>query len=456
MGKNNKARRAAKAKDRQRGQARTAHRRASEHSFRAGAEHGFVFSDSEAATHLWLVAAGDRRRGGSPDKAVWARLTALPRRLSLRAAETLVLEHVDVLYANGWQPAELLRQGRLNGLSASCGRMVARAIACDDARRRATTLDAAWIAQVASLNLPGDNGSSGWLDRWSAGEGPNDLDVMTAVLETFAALLRLPALQPLLPSPGPPGGRPRQMGPGARRGGVADPVLTRVRNLLAKAESSTFEAEATAFTAKAQELITRHAIDVALLEEGSSDRAAPVETRVAIDPPYADAKSLLVQTVAETGSCRAVSMPHVQMSTLLGFPADVDAVELLFTSLLVQAQRAMNQAAKAAPPGARTRTQSYRSAFLLAYAQRIGDRLRQTRAETVDEATRETGKDMLPVLADRSSVVAALMSERFGDLQQGAVRGGYDSAGWAGGYMAAESAQLSFAELSHGPETGRG
>ena len=48
---------------------------------------------------------------------------------------------------------------------------------------------------------------------------------------------------------------------------ATDAVLARIRQLLAKAESTTFEAEALAFTAKAQELMTRHAIDAALVHD---------------------------------------------------------------------------------------------------------------------------------------------------------------------------------------------
>ena len=56
------------------------------------------------------------------------------------------------------------------------------------------------------------------------------------------------------------------------------------------------------------------------------------------------------------------------MSAVVGFAADVAATEVLFTSLLVQAQTAMQAAAATAPAGARTRSRSFRSAFLVAYA----------------------------------------------------------------------------------------
>jgi len=74
-------------------------------------------------------------------------------------------------------------------------------------------------------------------------------------------------------------------------------VLQKVRGLLAKAESTEFEAEAAALTAKAQELMTRHAIDRAALHVGQAV-GRPSIIRVAIEAPYVDPKSLLLQLVA--------------------------------------------------------------------------------------------------------------------------------------------------------------
>jgi uncharacterized protein DUF2786 len=444
MGKNNKARRAAKARTRTKARAGSAN---------PGRSGGWAPdppdpgpTPEEVATSLWVAAAGERLEGGYSRSE--QRLSTLPWHQVLLAAESLVLQDIGVLWANGWQPAELLRQGRIGTPSATCARLVARAIAGDHARRRATTLDSAWVAQVEGLGLPPEDGGRGWLLRWVEGQGLTRAQAVETVLATLVCLFGVPPLQPLMPMPGPPGGRPIPVASQARRGAVRDPVLDRVRNLLAKAESTTFEAEATALTAKAQQLITRHAIDVALLEGRSSRRSTPVEVRIPVDAPYSDAKSLLLQTVAEAGRCRAVFEPRVQLSTVVGFAGDVEAVEVLFTSLLVQAQSALGEASRNAPPGARTRRSSYRATFLVAFAHRIGHRLREINSEVLSEAEHERGRSVLPVLADRSAAVEDYVSERFGHLVEGSVRGGMDAAGWAGGRLAADRARLSFGELS--------
>lgn len=92
---------------------------------------------------------------------------------------------------------------------------------------------------------------------------------MTAVataVELAAALSALPRLPQILPPPG----AARADAPRTSR---VDPrVLGRVRGLLAKAESTSFAAEAEALSAKAQELMTRHAIERAVLDAETTPR----------------------------------------------------------------------------------------------------------------------------------------------------------------------------------------
>ena len=260
--------------------------------------------------------------------------------------------------------------------------------------------------------------------------------------QAVVATGRVMALDELIP---PPGGPVR---PAVRPAPSTDPMLKKVRALLAKAESTEFEAEAEALTAKAQELMTLHAIDHALLHPEDADHA-PGVIRLPIDAPYADAKSWLLQVVAEASRCRAVFHPSVALSTVVGEPTDLAAVELLFTSLLVQAQHAMTSAARTAPAGSRTRSSGYRSSFLLSFTDRIGERLREINA-AVFAASDADSSAYLPVLARQVEAVEAFMEERFPNIHAGGVRGGYDAAGWAGGRQAGDNARLSSGDLPAG------
>ena len=62
-------------------------------------------------------------------------------------------------------------------------------------------------------------------------------------------------------------------------------ALRQIRALLAKAENTPFEADAVAFTAKAQELMARYAIDRAIVErrEGSGEDSI---SHIEIEAPY--------------------------------------------------------------------------------------------------------------------------------------------------------------------------
>ena len=151
--------------------------------------------------------------------------------------------------------------------------------------------------------------------------------------------------------------------------------------------------------------------------------------------------------MATHNRCRAVHWAGPALSTVVGFASDVASVEVLFTSLLVQAQTAMVEAARTAPPGARTRSRGYRSTFLRAYAYRVDERLAEINAGVLAEAEAEHGGALVPVLEARSEAVDRLAEELFPDLKLARYRGNLDPAGWVGGRQAADRAKLNAAEL---------
>jgi hypothetical protein len=445
MGKNNQARRAAKAKQRARQRARheqTARRRGPDSWSDAGQPSaGSVFDEAQDAELMWAAAGhpGPGQQVADPATAL-TRLGELTVTTVVATAERMVLGHLALLWDHGWQPLELLRHAHVSGRSGTVARLVQQAVAVDCTRLLRLELDPRWRDQAESVRLPPREAEPGWMLRWAAVDGHETRAAYPLVAEAMRLLFDLPPVDELIPPPGRPASHHRP------RSTTSDPVLQRVRALLAKAESTEFEAEATALTAKAQEMITRHAIDAALLEGDSDQTDRPTLIRIPIDAPYADAKSFLLQTVADASRCRAVFVPRLSHSNVVGLPADLVAVEVLFTSLLVQAQHALTEAGRRAGPGARPRSQSFRSAFLLAYTQRIGERLDEINQHVFGAAEEDSAR-FLPVLRSQRDAVEEFMSERFGELQTGGVRGGYDSAGWASGRMAADQARLSSGDL---------
>jgi len=266
-------------------------------------------------------------------------------------------------WVRGWQPTDLARL-----VGRRCGprqlRMAADLIAAELRGYAAATVDERWDAQLRAL------GATVWwdrddryLERWSHREGLDRTATLRCALEVLHLVDTLPEIPQLCPLPG--AARRGSSGAGQHaRGAVDQGVLDRVRAMLAKAESSEFPEEAEAFTAKAQELMARHSIDYALLAAQAGGREAPCGIRVGVDSPYEAAKALLLQEVARANRCRTVWSKELGFTTVLGYPADADAVELLYTSLLVQATAAMLHAGSRRDAAGTSTTRSFRQSFL--------------------------------------------------------------------------------------------
>lgn len=440
MGKNNQARRAAKAKQRH---------RTSGGAGPVGSPTGFESLRSgldERTQTEWefdeLMQAAYRMPRLIPHRA--GALAGRPQHYVDELAERALIDIVGQLWPNGWQPAELRRHAKAKATAASA-RLIELAILAEEDRSDNRSLDPRWAGQLQRLGQRSVSLRGGWLAGWRLREGLAATRALIAVAEAIALLVKLPRLEVLIP---PPGRGPESVRIAApSRGDQADPVVERIRKLLAKAESTEFADEAATFTAKAQELMTRHAVDEALLSGGPREDG-PRMIRIPVDAPYADAKSLLVLNVAQANRCKSVFYATLDLSAVLGFSDDLALVELLVTSLLVQAQHALAETARALP-GGRARQQSFRSSFFVAYAQRIGDRLTAANREVIDETERAGRGAALPVLRARSQAVDDAFDRQYGDtLASGRIRGGYDPAGRAYGTEAADRAKLSAAELA--------
>lgn len=320
----------------------------------------------------------------------------LGRRVVARRVTALIGYHLQLLRRDGWETEELPRVVRRRAGGA------AAAMAEDQ------------LQPGAATRLDPD--SAGW---------PRDLRAAVEVLGVLEHLPPLPRLGSTVRARPAAGGDP--------------PALKRIRALLAKAESTEYADEADAFMAKAQELMTRHCIDRALAEV--NPEAAPEVTtrRLWLEDPYLEAKALLLSNVAVANRCRAVVTSELGFSTLVGHPDDLEATELLFTSLLVQATRRIT--ALGGEQGPRARKPSFRRSFLVAYATRIGIRLQEQALEVTREADEATDQRLLPVLARRAEHVDVAVEELFGPLDR-LNFSATDPSGWAAGRAAADLADL--------------
>jgi Protein of unknown function (DUF2786) len=379
-----------------------------------------------------------------------------------------IVEYLRVSVASawkhGWQPAELARHvGR--ELSAAHASVVSDMIAAEMQSYAAATVDARWAAQVAVIEAAAPGKGAWWGSdaeylsaRYALGRDAEFISTVATVIETLHLFQHLPVLETLLALPGK--ARPTA----AARAETAEPadarMLGRIRALLAKAESTEFAEEAEALSARAQELMAKYSIDHALLAAESGRDETPGGRRIAVDNPYEAPKATLLQTVAQANRCRVVWSKDIGMVTVIGFPADLDAVELLFTSLLVQANTAMLRGGAKQDSYGRSRTRAFRTSFLVSYAIRIGERLSEATGHAEQEAVAEQraaaadasaaggagrssgGTDLVPFLAARHQAVDDAVEEMFGPLTRSRAVRATDAEGWTSGRAAADLASL--------------
>jgi hypothetical protein len=470
MGKNNQQRRAAKRRARAAGIAARGRVRGPADDAtgpeQVGApqeQHEPVDQQQEIAQLLATganCAFGERANEGALDEVVQS-LVVLQTTAAPLLPATMVTEAVyrllGHLWENGWQPMDVVHIVRRHQ-GARGAALATAAIGGQSARdRHFDRAPQEWIDQLVSLGIPPTEPKRAgeWvLAAWQFAQGISPWDGWRDILRLLGQLRELPQLAPLGPPPTqwdrvrkaatsrPP--RTAAAAQSAPSSGHDPKMLSRIRALLSKAEVTTFDEEAQAFTAKAQDLMTRYAIDEALLEEtgGHGDVNA---RRIHIDNPYAQAKVQLLSTVGSINRVRVVWDDQHGMATVVGMVVDLELVDMLFTSLLVQATRALTEAGNARitdggyQSGRLNRSPSFRRAFLLSYATRIGERLAEAGQRAADESKSSHGAELVPVLARRTEEVDRRFEKMFPNTRE--IRSKrVDARGWHAGRTAADRA----------------
>ena len=225
-----------------------------------------------------------------------------------------------------------------------------------------------------------------------------------------------------------------------------DEILAKVRKILTKAEDpAATPHEAETYTAKAAELMAAYGIDRALLAAASPESDLVGDRIVLLDAPYALDKAGLLNAVALALRCRAVqrvrrgaSGKQISMH-LFGFDSDLFRVEVLYTSLLVQATTMLNRTT--APPyeSLAAYRRSWLAGFTAAVAQRLAEAEMKAEADAESADTTTATRSVSLVLADRSALVGRAVEAEYPHLQRGQARqlsGSGGGSGWVAGQRA--------------------
>lgn len=354
---------------------------------------------------------------------------------------------VRAAWDGGWQPIDIAEYSQRK-VELFQQYLLRDAIAAENRRYSAAATDDRWLGQLSDI------GAQVWwhgaltIAAWTAHYGAARKVILHEVVRLAGFLSTLPRLPVLMPTPGgsaPTAAREhhnRRPHHSASSSAADHKILGRIRALLAKAESTEFPDEADALSAKAQEMMTKYSLDRALIEADDSHPAdGPAARRLWVDAPYVSAKTYLVNVVAQANGCQAVTYDKLGFITVVGEEVEVDLVELLSTSLLVQASRAMLRTKRHVDRNGQSRTRSFRQSFLISYANRIGERLREAAEATQGDVSQADRERLLPVLARRDAAISAKFDELFPNVRtrRSTVS---NAAGWAAGRAAADHASL--------------
>ncbi|MFI6429635.1 DUF2786 domain-containing protein [Rhodococcus oryzae] len=375
------------------------------------------------------------------------------------AEAAALLDALAGAYERGWQPADLLH---LTRRAAESPPALAAAVLLYEARLSgaADRAPTEWSDQLRTVGeLHPDQARLADRTPVTGPRGGHLAGALTAgrsgflgyqLSELAAEWNRMSEWMVLLPPPSqwPAEGATQPDAEATEPATTADPkVLGRIRGLLAKAERTEFAEEAEAFTAKAQELMTRYAISAALLRSRAHAGGTVVHSRrFHFENPYLKEKVHLLTAIGDANRVRTVLFGDLDIATAVGTPVDLQQVDLLFTSLLVQSARALQSGAEEGRSGARTT--GFRKAFLAGFASRIGQRLRDADASATEAAAAEESiplGDLLPVLATTSAAVDAEFTRLFPGTTKARARS-VDARGWHAGRAAADNASLAKGE----------
>lgn len=200
-------------------------------------------------------------------------------------------------------------------------------------------------------------------------------------------------------------------------------LLDKVRAMLALAESERelgHTEAAESHTATAARWMAKHGIDKALAEAKQGTRARPADRKFPLRAPYADCKRVLLTRIAAAFGCQVVLVSTRTADEILhvfGFDTDLQQIDLLYTSLLLQMSSALQR--HSIPPYVTGRgLMAERRSFMLGFSSGVSPLLEAAYSQAVAEADDSGTVGTELVLASRELDITAAKAAEYPKLRK--------------------------------------
>jgi hypothetical protein len=224
-------------------------------------------------------------------------------------------------------------------------------------------------------------------------------------------------------------------------------LLDRVRKLLAKAEDeSCTRPEAEALTEKAAELMAKYGIDRALLADAAPETDVQANRILDIDNPWGRIKAHLLCGLARSLRCQAILISGTTGGArvhLFGYQSDLERLDVLYTSLLLQMFSGFRVAEYDRPGyvhSVRAWSRSWLLGFCSAAIARVRAKERTARAAAEAEPTAAGSTSAALVLQTREERIAADLNALYPDIRTTQIT--YSGTGYSGGYAKGQQADI--------------
>jgi len=225
----------------------------------------------------------------------------------------------------------------------------------------------------------------------------------------------------------------------------SESVLRRVRALLERAEHErTPEPERDSAMTMAARLMAEYGIVRTMLAATGEIDNTIDETVIKMTDPYSYEKASLLHLVAKALGCKTMSYSSGRRRTrvsVVGAASDRERVNMLYTSLLLQAERGMHREVGGYDAA---NTRARRAGFFAGFTQRVYQRLleaEQRAAQDYDTEHVGTGNGTALVLAGRAALVERRYAELFPEVIADKGRS-YNVAAYRRGDAAGRSADI--------------